>query len=98
MAARVGKSDRQGTQMMANKDQKKITNEVYETEVARMQIELVKLQEWVKQTGHKVAIIFDGRGCGQRRHHMDLESSKKWAEYSCAKDMMFAHTDIKQAP
>ncbi len=29
---------------------------------------------------------------------MDLESRKKWVEYSRAKDEMFAHTDIKQAP
>ena len=29
---------------------------------------------------------------------MDLEGRKKWQEYSIAKDIMFAHTDIKQAP
>lgn len=29
---------------------------------------------------------------------MDLESRTKWVEYSKAKDIMFAHTDIKQAP
>jgi polyphosphate kinase 2 len=29
---------------------------------------------------------------------MDLESRSRWVEYSRAKDMMFAHTDIKQAP
>lgn len=29
---------------------------------------------------------------------MDLESRLKWVEYSKAKDTMFAHTDIKQAP
>jgi len=29
---------------------------------------------------------------------MDLESRKRWVEYSRAKDEMFAHTDIKQAP
>ncbi len=29
---------------------------------------------------------------------MDLESRIKWIEYSKAKDEMFAHTDIKQAP
>ena len=29
---------------------------------------------------------------------MDLESRAKWVEYSRAKDDMFAHTDIKQAP
>jgi polyphosphate kinase 2 len=29
---------------------------------------------------------------------MDLESRERWVEYSKAKDEMFAHTDIKQAP
>jgi polyphosphate kinase 2 len=29
---------------------------------------------------------------------MDLESRKRWVEYSRAKDEMFRHTDIKQAP
>jgi polyphosphate kinase len=29
---------------------------------------------------------------------MDVESRAKWVEYSRAKDEMFAHTDIKQAP
>ena len=29
---------------------------------------------------------------------MDLESRKRWVDYSKAKDDMFAHTDIKQAP
>ena len=29
---------------------------------------------------------------------MDLESRARWVEYSKAKDDMFAHTDIKQAP
>ena len=29
---------------------------------------------------------------------MDLESRRRWATYSKAKDEMFAHTDIKQAP
>ncbi len=29
---------------------------------------------------------------------MDLQSRSRWVEYSIAKDEMFAHTDIKQAP
>jgi polyphosphate kinase 2 len=29
---------------------------------------------------------------------VDLESRKHWVDYSMAKDEMFAHTDIKQAP
>lgn len=39
----------------------KISNSKYEAELANLQIELVKLQEWVKKTGHRVAIIFEGR-------------------------------------
>ncbi len=40
---------------------KKIKNKVYERELARLQIELVKLQEWIKHEGLRVAIIFEGR-------------------------------------
>ena len=40
---------------------KKISNSAYEAELSRLQIELVKLQEWVVQSGHRVAIIFEGR-------------------------------------
>ena len=29
---------------------------------------------------------------------MDLQSRAKWIDYSKAKDIMFAHTDINQAP
>jgi polyphosphate kinase 2 (PPK2 family) len=29
---------------------------------------------------------------------MDLKAREKWVDYSRAKDEMFAHTDIKQAP
>ncbi|MEM9061725.1 MAG: polyphosphate kinase 2 [Pseudomonadota bacterium] len=41
--------------------QQKISLDAYETELRRLQIELVKLQEWIRTTGHKVAIIFEGR-------------------------------------
>ncbi len=40
---------------------KKIKNAVYETELARLQIELVKLQEWIKARGLKVVVVFEGR-------------------------------------
>ena len=39
----------------------KIDNEYYEKELARLQIELVKLQEWIKQEGLKVVVLFEGR-------------------------------------
>ena len=40
---------------------KKISNKVYEAEMAKLQIELVKLQEWVKAQGLKIVVIFEGR-------------------------------------
>ena len=38
----------------------------YEKELARLHVEVVKLQEWVKQKGAKVCIVFEGRdGAGK---------------------------------
>ena len=39
----------------------KLKNKVYQKELARLQIELVKLQEWIKHKGLKVVVIFEGR-------------------------------------
>ncbi len=39
-----------------------LTNDFYESELARLQKELVKLQYWVKQQGLKVVVLFEGRG------------------------------------
>lgn len=41
--------------------EKKISTELYESELNNLQIELVKLQEWIKQEGLKVVVIFEGR-------------------------------------
>jgi polyphosphate kinase 2 len=40
---------------------KKIKNKIYEAELAELQVELVKLQEWIKHKGLKVVVIFEGR-------------------------------------
>ncbi len=40
---------------------KKMTTEAYEKELAKLNVELVKLEEWVKAQGLKVVIIFEGR-------------------------------------
>ena len=40
---------------------RKISDKVYEKELARLQVELVKLQEWIKARGLKVVVIFEGR-------------------------------------
>jgi len=40
---------------------KKISNKAYLKELERLQVELVKLQEWIKHEGLKVVVIFEGR-------------------------------------
>jgi len=39
----------------------KIPNKIYEKELVKLQIELVKLQEWIKFKGLRVVVIFEGR-------------------------------------
>ena len=47
---------------MAEKNkQPKISNEAYEAEIFRLQTELVKLQEWTRQTAARILVIFEGR-------------------------------------
>ncbi|GAA14830.1 MULTISPECIES: polyphosphate kinase 2 [Gordonia] len=49
---------------MAKKDKQRpqeIPNNVYEAELFRLQTELVKLQEWVRETGARVVVVFEGR-------------------------------------
>lgn len=40
---------------------KKISNKVYMEKLEELQVELVKLQEWVKLQGLRVVVIFEGR-------------------------------------
>src|SRR5204863_17963 len=83
-----------------------ISNKAYLRELAALQVELVKLQEWIRAQGLKVAIIFEGRDAAGKGgaiktiklSPMDLQSRARWVEYSKAKDEMLAHCDIKQAP
>lgn len=44
-----------------DKKSKKLDKKFYEQELAKLHIELVKLQEWVKQKGLKLVVIFEGR-------------------------------------
>ena len=39
----------------------KLTRAKFEDELKKLHVELVKLQEWVKHTGTKIAILFEGR-------------------------------------
>lgn len=41
--------------------QPKLDKKEYERELFKLQVELVKMQEWVKQTGARIVIVFEGR-------------------------------------
>ena len=38
-----------------------LDNKVYLTSLMQMQAELIRLQDWVKHTGQKVVVLFEGR-------------------------------------
>ena len=40
---------------------KRLGREYYEKELAKLQVELAKLQEWIRQNGLKVVVVFEGR-------------------------------------
>ncbi len=40
---------------------KKLTRKAYEKVLSKLQVELVKLQEWIRHKGLKVVVIFEGR-------------------------------------
>ena len=45
---------------------RKLKRKTYDKELARLHVELVKLQEWVKYKGLKVCVVFEGRdGAGK---------------------------------
>lgn len=44
-----------------NGQKDKFPNKVYDEELRNLQIELVKLQEWIKHKGLKVVVVFEGR-------------------------------------
>ena len=44
-----------------SQDSQKLPRRVYETELFRLQGELVRLQEWMRSTGARIVVIFEGR-------------------------------------
>ncbi len=46
---------------MPSKKPKKLDNALYEAELTRLQAELVEMQEWIKDTGARLVVLFEGR-------------------------------------
>jgi len=53
----IGKIFREGVYPYTTK----IPRKTYETHKAELQVELLKVQNWVKETGQKVVVLFEGR-------------------------------------
>ena len=72
----------------------------FERMLVRAGIRLVKY--WFSVSDEEQEKRFQARLEDPTKHWklspMDLESRSRWVEYSRAKDEMFSHTDIKQAP
>jgi polyphosphate kinase len=43
------------------RDERKIAKKLYKKELNKLQIKLVRLQEWIRQKGLRVVVIFEGR-------------------------------------
>ena len=73
---------------------------VFERMLVRSDIKLIKY--WFSVSDEEQERRFQSRILEPHKRWklspMDLESRRLWVEYSKAKDQMFAHTDIKQAP
>ena len=40
-----------------------LKRKAYENELKKLHVELVKLQDWVKRSGQKICVLFEGRDC-----------------------------------
>ena len=60
-AARAGAEDDGSDGAPATPTSPKMKNKEYERELRRLHGELVAMQEWVKRTGAKVCVVFEGR-------------------------------------
>jgi polyphosphate kinase 2 len=57
----LGKKDRRDLGKVAAELSRKERNRAYEREIARLQVEIAYLQAWVKASGARIVIIFEGR-------------------------------------
>jgi polyphosphate kinase 2 len=57
----MSKTNKKGNRKKDGTSEKKLNKKTYEKELARLQIELVKLQEWIRHKKLKVVVIFEGR-------------------------------------
>jgi polyphosphate kinase 2 len=57
----MSKKDKKADKDPKDKTDRASRNQLYERELARLQVELSHLQYWVKETGARIVIVFEGR-------------------------------------
>ncbi|MDT5191182.1 MAG: polyphosphate kinase, partial [Mycobacterium sp.] len=57
----MGSSKAAGKNGKPKSAKSKISNDIYEAELFRLQTEFVKLQEWVRESGARIVVVFEGR-------------------------------------
>ena len=57
----IKRSDKSDIISSSYPHQERLARKVYEGQLAKLQIELVKMQAWAKESGSRVAIVFEGR-------------------------------------
>lgn len=57
----MGKDKKQKAEETSVTPAKKLSKKVYEEEMVRLHVELIKLQEWIRVKGLKVVVLFEGR-------------------------------------
>ena len=58
----MGKKDKPDSSGDKSKpSREKLKRKIFDGEIAKLAIELVKMQEWIKATGYKIVVIFEGR-------------------------------------
>ena len=57
----MAKKDKGKKEKHAGAPEEKLTNKKYEEKMLDLQVEMVKLQTWIRQTGAQVMVVFEGR-------------------------------------
>jgi len=57
----MGKRKKKNSEVTKDGPKKRMSQKAFDTELERLQVELVRLQEWVVKKGLRVVIVFEGR-------------------------------------
>jgi len=73
--------DAKAQEILAKTFKKEQKKKSYKRQLTQLQVELLKLQDWVHENQKRLVIIFEGRdGAGACRHTHPAASHRDWAD------------------